>query len=106
VDHSFVSDSPEKSGRWVGVAETQGDALTYNIILTDDTQKVISCSAVCSSLDPFNPNLRAHPSPGFSETNSAGTPSSPSSGDGESPSTPILFSALDLSAVLILSHLN
>jgi hypothetical protein len=98
VDHSFASDSPEKSGRWVGVAENQGDALTY-LILTDDTQKVITRSAVRTALDPTNPNLRARPNPGFSHATSSGTTSSPSSGDGESPSTPILFSASDLSGL-------
>jgi hypothetical protein len=96
VEHSFASDSPEKSRCWVGVAENQGDALTYRI-LTDDTQKVITRSAVCTALDPTNPNLHARPNPGFSQATSSGTTSSPSSGDGESPSTPILFSALDLS---------
>jgi hypothetical protein len=99
VDHFFASDSPEKSGRWVGVAESQGDALTY-LILTDNTQKVITCSAVRTALDPTNPNLRARPNPGFSQATSSGTTSSPSSGDGESPSTRILFSALDLSGQL------
>jgi hypothetical protein len=62
VDHSFASNSPEKSGCWVGLAESQGDALTY-LILTDDTQKVITRSAVCTALDPTNPNLRARPNP-------------------------------------------
>jgi hypothetical protein len=100
VDHSFASDSPEKSGRWVGVAENKGDALTY-LILTDDTNKVITHSAVRTALDPTNPNLRARPNPGFSQATSDGTTSSPSSGDGESPSTPILFSALDLSGLNI-----
>jgi hypothetical protein len=96
--HSFASDSPEKSGRWVGVAETQGDALTY-LILMDDTEKVITRSTACSALDPASPNLLARPNPGFSQATSKGTNSSPSSGDGESPSTPILFSALDLSGL-------
>jgi hypothetical protein len=112
VNHSFASDSPEKSGRWVGVAENQGNALTY-LILTDDTQKVITHSAVRTALDPTNPNLRARPNPGFSQATSRGTTSSPSSGDGESPSTtPILFSASDLSVLdadspdLKLSHFS
>ena len=38
--HDFPT-GVEKSGRWVGVAENQGDALTY-LVLTDDTQKVIT----------------------------------------------------------------
>ena len=63
--HSYPSKSPEKKGRWVGVAETKGDALTY-WILTDDTDQVIARSAVRSALDPDNPNPRADnpPSPG------------------------------------------
>jgi hypothetical protein len=101
VDHSFASDSPEKSGRWVGVADNQGDALTY-LILNDDTQKVVTRSAVRTALDSTNPNLRARPNPGFSQATSSGTTSSPSSGDGESPSTtPIFFSTLDLSGLNI-----
>jgi hypothetical protein len=43
--HSFPSQSREKSGRWVGIAETKGDALTYHI-LTDDTHQLITRSAV------------------------------------------------------------
>jgi hypothetical protein len=43
--------------------------------------------------------LRARPNPGFSQATSSGTTSSTSSGDGESPSTPILFSASDLSGL-------
>jgi hypothetical protein len=35
--------------------------------LTDDTQQVITRSAVCSALDPLNPNLRT--SFGVGETN-------------------------------------
>jgi hypothetical protein len=72
VDHSFPSDSPEKYGCWVGVAETQGDALTY-LILMDDTQKMITGSAVCSALDPNNPNLHARSNPSFIQATSSGT---------------------------------
>jgi hypothetical protein len=32
----FPSESVEKTGCWVGIAEHQGDALTY-LVLTDDT---------------------------------------------------------------------
>jgi hypothetical protein len=55
---SYPSRTPEKTGRWVGVASHQGDALTY-LILTDDTQTVITRSAVRSATDPSNRNLRA-----------------------------------------------
>jgi hypothetical protein len=36
--------------------------LTY-LILMDYIHKVITCSAVCSTLDPSNQNLHARPSP-------------------------------------------
>ena len=52
----FPSTSIEGHGRWVGVAETQGDALTY-LILTDDTKQVIVRSMV-RAFDPANPNYR------------------------------------------------
>ena len=38
-------DSKEKPGRFVGIAENCGDALTY-LILTDDTNQIISRSVV------------------------------------------------------------
>jgi hypothetical protein len=57
-DGSFPSDSKEKLGRWVGVAENVGDALTW-WILTEDTKKVIPRSVVRSALHTNNPNLRA-----------------------------------------------
>jgi hypothetical protein len=55
---SFSSESKEKLGRWVGVAEKQGDALTY-LVLTDDTQQVIARSAVRPASEPMFPNKRA-----------------------------------------------
>jgi hypothetical protein len=100
LNHSLASDNPDKSGCWVGVAEIQGDALT-SLILPDDTHKVITCSTVRSTLDPANPNLCARPNPGFSQATSNRTNYSPSSGDVESPSTPILFSASNLSGLNI-----
>jgi hypothetical protein len=57
-DGHFPSDSKEKLGRWVGVAENIGDALTW-WILTDDTKRVIPRSVVRSALDTHNLNLRA-----------------------------------------------
>jgi hypothetical protein len=78
-DHSFPSQSREKSGRWVGIAETKGDALTYQI-LTDDTSQLITRSAVRKKHDPANPNLRALPASG-------------------EPADPLLFSASDLSGL-------
>jgi hypothetical protein len=54
----FPSQSREKLGRWVGIADHQGDALTY-LILDDATEKVVARSAVRSALNPQHPNLRA-----------------------------------------------
>jgi Reverse transcriptase (RNA-dependent DNA polymerase) len=63
VDNKFPSESPEKTGRWAGVAEHQGDALTY-LVLTDDTLQVITRSVIRTALGNNQPNLRAeHPSP-------------------------------------------
>ena len=58
VDNKFPSESPEKSGKWVGVAEHQGDILTH-LVLTDDTEQVIARSAVRKRDDARNPNFRA-----------------------------------------------
>ena len=57
-DKSFPSVSDEARGRWVGIAETVGDALTYKII-SDDTQKLVYRSALRSANDSSSPNLRA-----------------------------------------------
>ena len=38
VDNKWPSETPEKSGRWIGVAHNVGNALTYRI-LTDDSMK-------------------------------------------------------------------
>ena len=54
IDDNWPSESPEKSGRWMGVAHNVGDALTYKI-LTDDTKKIIYRSAV-SPRDDKDPN--------------------------------------------------
>ena len=56
-DASFPSQSPEKLGRWVGVATNIGDALTY-LILDDASQCVVLRSLVRSALNPQHPNLR------------------------------------------------
>jgi hypothetical protein len=61
-DNTFPSTNGEGFGRWVGVAEHQGDALTY-LILTDDTKQVIARSAVRSAKPGKNPNLRVTLSP-------------------------------------------
>lgn len=57
VDNGWPSESKEKSGRWVGIAENVGDALTYKV-LTDDTKRIITRSAVRPRDDSINPNHR------------------------------------------------
>jgi hypothetical protein len=59
-DSDFPSDSREKRGWWVGVAENVGHAMTFKI-LTDDTNKIIYRSNICSALDPKRQNLRMDP---------------------------------------------
>ena len=59
---SFPSDSTEKLGRFVGIAEHVGHALTFKI-LTDDTKKVIFHSRIRSALKPNEKNLRMDPNP-------------------------------------------
>jgi len=53
----FPSDTREKKGRFVGIAENVGHSMTYKI-LTDDTGKIICRSNIRSALDPSAPNLR------------------------------------------------
>jgi hypothetical protein len=48
----------ERLARMVGIAEHQGDAMTW-LLLDDQTKQVICRSAVRTALDPHNPNLRA-----------------------------------------------
>ena len=58
----FPSDPGEKSGRFVGFAETVGDVFTYKI-LTDDTKKIIYRSEVRSAEKGNDLNLRIPPAP-------------------------------------------
>src|SRR5687768_3712094 len=53
----FPSMSNEKSGRFVGISEHVGHALTF-IVLTDDTQKIIHRSVVRTATDPATKHLR------------------------------------------------
>jgi hypothetical protein len=62
-DSSFPSDSREHRGRFVGISEHVGHAMTY-MILTDDTQKIIHRSNVRSALDPLTQNKRVDPPSG------------------------------------------
>ena len=59
-DSDFPSDSREKRGRWVGIAEHVGHAMTFKI-LTDDTRKIIYRSNIRSAVDPKSRNLRMEP---------------------------------------------
>jgi hypothetical protein len=73
---NFPRNRAKKLGRWVGIAEHQGDALTY-LILDDISGKVVVRSNVRSALDPDNPNLRAEtptagPSPNYGEVKPSG----------------------------------
>jgi hypothetical protein len=55
--------SQERTGRIVGIAEHQGDALTF-LVLDDITAQVVARSELRSALDSANPNLRAeNPAP-------------------------------------------
>jgi hypothetical protein len=67
-NNAFPSTSGEGTGRWVGNAEHQGDALTY-LILTDDTDQVIARSALRSAKPGKNPKLHAYLSPDVGENN-------------------------------------
>ena len=59
-DSDFPSDSTELRGRFVGIAEHVGHAMTYKI-LTDDTSKVIFRSNVRAANVPMEHNLRLDP---------------------------------------------
>ena len=56
-DSNFPSEPKEKIGRWVGIAEHVGHAMTWKI-LTDDTNKVLYRSNVCTATDPTSQNWR------------------------------------------------
>ena len=54
-------DTKERSGRMVGIAEHQGDAMTW-LILDDITLQIVTRSAIRSALDTSAPNFRAEQS--------------------------------------------
>ena len=56
-DSDFPSESTEKLGRFVGISEHVGHALTFKV-LTDDTKKIIHRSRIRSALNPNERNLR------------------------------------------------
>ena len=47
----------ENSGRFSGISNNKGGALTF-WICTDDTQEIIVRSVISSVDDPYNPNER------------------------------------------------
>jgi hypothetical protein len=59
----FPSDLREQRVRSVGISEHVGHAMT-NMILTDDTQKIIHRSNVRTALDPLSPNKQVDPPSG------------------------------------------
>ena len=58
----FPSLSNKKPGRFVGISEHVGHALTF-LILTDNTQKIIHRSVVQSAMNPDARNLKAETPP-------------------------------------------
>ena len=54
----FPSTPIERFGRFIGIAETVGHALTF-MILAEDTQRIVYRSVVCTEKDPSSKNLRA-----------------------------------------------
>ena len=55
----FPSMSNEKSGRFVGISEHVGHALTF-MILTDDTQTIIHRSVIRTATDPASEDMQAN----------------------------------------------
>ena len=88
VDNSFPSTSGEMPGVWAGVAEDQGDALTYKVI-SQDTKRLLSRSAIRPCNEPLHPNFRA---------NFVAYPSSNTPADGGG-TTPQLTSVTDYMSV-------
>jgi hypothetical protein len=59
-DSTFPSESHEKLGRFVGIAENAGHFMAFKI-LTNDNKKILFRSNVRSALDPKAKNLRLDP---------------------------------------------
>ena len=74
--HAFPSESLERTGRVVGVAEHQGDTLTF-LVLDDLSTKVLARSELRSALDLDNPNLRAEHQSSHGNFHSDGGESNP-----------------------------
>jgi hypothetical protein len=63
-EYSFPSDSREQRGRFIGIAEHVGHAMTYKI-LADESQKIIYRSEVRSAMDMAKRNMRVDPDDAF-----------------------------------------
>jgi hypothetical protein len=63
ADNWYPSESTELPGQFVGFALNAGDAMTF-LILTDDTKRIITRSAVRSRNTAKDPNLRLSPDGG------------------------------------------
>ena len=61
-DSDFPSESTEKRGRFVGISEGVGHALTFKV-LTDDTKKIIYRSRIRTASNSAERNLRIDPDP-------------------------------------------
>ena len=59
-DSDFPSESTERLGYFVGIAENVGHALTFKV-LTDDTNKIIYRSRIRTATKPNERNLRVDP---------------------------------------------
>jgi hypothetical protein len=57
ANSTSLDQTNERAGRFVGVADTVGDALTY-WILDEETHRVVARSIVTARKDDLNPNLR------------------------------------------------
>ena len=57
----------EQLAYWCGLAEKQGDFLTYHILLRD-TEQLVQCSNVCPVKDSLFPNRNQHQPPADGDT--------------------------------------
>jgi len=80
-DYNFPSDSKEGVGRWVGISEHVGPAMTYKIYL-EDTRKVIFRSQIRAAT-ASDLNLRADPVAGENLSPFIKSCFDPTDGDGE-----------------------
>ena len=60
-DFNFPSSSNDNKGYWAGFAANQGDSLTWRT-LTEDTQRIITCSDIQSALSTTTNQCLASPS--------------------------------------------